>query len=651
MVDAQQNGLLELSMSFSDLKINRKLIVTFSTILLTVLTMTGFVGYNLSGIQTASGWDRHTTTVLAQADAAREAFVEQVAAVRGFTISPTPLYRTAFEAASHDFETAIETIARLTSDNATQQVRVAKLKTDGAEYAANVADVQMGLASDPATRQRALQMVIDGVTAPRVQAVKDDVATIRAAEQDLLTTRRADADAAFQTTFLVLGAGSAITLLLAAAMGGLLSKAVARPVVAMTEVMRRLSAGDTSVVIPGVGRGDELGAMAAAVESFREAALEKDRQDSMNADERRSAETTRRSAEQRATTAAREAFVAAIRPSFEQLSNGDLTARLDPARNADYVEVCDLFNRSVESLESTIGAVVLAVGTMKTGLGEITVAANDLSQRTEQQAASLEETVAALAEVTRGINVTAQDAAKAQTAAATARKNAEKGGEIVGRAVTAMGAIEQSSEQIGKIIGVIDEIAFQTNLLALNAGVEAARAGEAGRGFAVVAQEVRGLAQRSAEAAKEIKTLISASSAQVRDGVELVTASGRSLEEIQARVGEMSDVVAQIAQSAGEQASSLREVSVAADQMDKVTQQNAAMVEETTAAAETLSGETAELAAMVGQFRTSLAQRPLADTRPAAPKRRAAPVLQMRASGRGGAAAKPAPVDAEWSEF
>ncbi|RZL99049.1 MAG: methyl-accepting chemotaxis protein, partial [Sphingomonas sp.] len=353
------------------------------------------------------------------------------------------------------------------------------------------------------------------------------------------------------------------------------------------QAMRGLAGGDTHLDVPSTDRRDEVGEMARAVESFKLAALEKIRLEEAAVVAQRS--QAARQDQQKAVDHAKaddlRLFVQAVERGFAALSDGDLTVRMDQAVAPEFEPIRATFNESVGKLETTIGSVVGAVGVIRIGLNEISVASGDLAQRTEQQAASLEQTVAALSEVTRSVNEAATSAEKAQATAATAQQNAERGGEVVGRAVEAMNQIETSSDRIGKIIGVIDEIAFQTNLLALNAGVEAARAGEAGRGFAVVAQEVRGLAQRSADAAREIKTLISTSRSQVEQGVALVTASGKSLDEIVTQVAEMAGAVAGIATKAREQAVSLREVSVAADQMDKVTQQNAAMVEETTAAA------------------------------------------------------------------
>ncbi|WP_309643171.1 methyl-accepting chemotaxis protein, partial [Phenylobacterium sp.] len=225
-------------------------------------------------------------------------------------------------------------------------------------------------------------------------------------------------------------------------------------------------------------------------------------------------------------------------------------------------------------------------------------------RRTEQQAASLEETAAALDEITATVRRTAEGATHARKVVETARSDAAEGADVVRRATSAMDEIEGSSKQIGQIIGVIDEIAFQTNLLALNAGVEAARAGEAGKGFAVVASEVRALAQRSAEAAKEIKALITASSDQVGVGVDLVAATGKALESIVTQVAEINGIVAEIAASAQEQATGLQQVNTAVNHMDQVTQQNAAMVEESTAASHALAHEAKELAVLVAQFRT-----------------------------------------------
>lgn len=315
------------------------------------------------------------------------------------------------------------------------------------------------------------------------------------------------------------------------------------------------------------------------------------------------AERARNEAALRETAEVQAKVVAALARGLDMLATGDLTVTIRESVPSEYEKLKQDFNTAVAKLREAIGEVSREVGSLQSGAGEISRAADNLSGRTENQAASLEETAAALDEITATVKKTATGAKEATGIVTATRGEAEESGDIVREAVSAMQAIEQSSQQITRIIGVIDEIAFQTNLLALNAGVEAARAGEAGRGFAVVASEVRALAQRSAEAAKEIKSLISASSSQVETGADLVGRTGQSLLRIIERVVEIDQVVREISASAQEQATALGEVNAAINQMDQMTQQNAAMVEETTAASHSLAHEADTLAQLVQRFR------------------------------------------------
>ncbi len=410
-------------------------------------------------------------------------------------------------------------------------------------------------------------------------------------------------DSADFAVAMAIGAG-VTSLLIGLGLAFVTARSIKDPIVALTGAMGALARGDLSAAIPYADDPNEIGEMARSVAVFKDNAIERQRLEADAAANRAAAEAERerRAAEQARIAADQAEAVRRLGAALKNLAAGDLTVRLSDGFAEAYAQIRDDFNESIDKLKETMLAVVASSGAIASGTREISTASDDLSKRTEQQAASLEETAAALDEITATVKKSAEGASHARSIAAEADEDAKKSAIVVREAVDAMQAIAKSSQQINQIIGVIDEIAFQTNLLALNAGVEAARAGETGRGFAVVASEVRALAQRSAEAAKEIKGLISASTIQVDHGVKLVAETGESLGRIMAKVAEVNSVVAQIAAGAQEQATGLQQVNTAINQMDQVTQQNAAMVEESTAASHSLSKETTQLSGLIGQF-------------------------------------------------
>ncbi len=378
-----------------------------------------------------------------------------------------------------------------------------------------------------------------------------------------------------------------------------------RPLGLLTNAVESLSEGKLETEIPYTRNKNEFGNIARALEVFRENAHEKLVIEGRSAEERvqAEAERSRNDAEKRETDRQIDFAVTQLAAGLARLSQGDLTQNIDTPFSGRLEQLRTDFNTSLANLKDVLAQIRTRTLTIQHNGMEMRESSNDLSRRTESQAASLEETAAAVEEITVTVKSSAERAREANEAVRITQKSADSSGTVVKNAIDAMGRIEGASKQIEQIIEVIDDIAFQTNLLALNAGIEAARAGEAGKGFAVVAQEVRELAQRSADAAREIKKLINQSTNEVGTGAQLVQEAGQVLSDISQQIVVVSKHVETIATATQDQSSALQEVNGSVNQMDQMTQQNAAMAEESSAATQMLSEEVEALLTLVQRFR------------------------------------------------
>lgn len=457
-------------------------------------------------------------------------------------------------------------------------------------------DVSAGIAA----RQIAIDAEIDQFSADLGQLI-GAIQAANVADSRTLSARTQNA------IWGMAAAGIAAVLLGAGGFLWIVSTKVVAPLKTLSERMKRLAGGDVTTEIAGDQRRDEVGMMAKAVLVFKQNAIMARQLAAEAGAARARAEAERAGAEAAKEKAARQmGFVmASLADGLEKLACGDLLFRLTTPFDAEYEKLRGDFNGAMDVLLRTMKTIVVNTQGVRAGADETSQASDDLARRTGQTSARLEETAAALQQITATVRRTAETANDAHDTVVSAGREAERSGAVVRETVTAMAGIAQSSGEIGNIIGLIDEIAFQTNLLALNAGVEAARAGDAGRGFAVVATEVRALAQRSADAAREIKTLILKSGEQVNAGVRLVGQTGTALGRIVEQVQRLNVLIAGIDAFAREQATGLTEVHDAVNQMDQATQQNAAMVEQAAAASHSLAGEAEALAKLTGQFKIS----------------------------------------------
>jgi methyl-accepting chemotaxis protein len=557
-------------------------------------------------------------------------------------------------------------------------------------------DMQVG---DQTERLRDVALKSRGLA----EKVQSDIRAVAERLSERVRELEDSANDEYHSTSRLLTIGAALGVIVGLVLGFIIGQyGVAKPLATVSQVLSELANGNKAVEVPYADRRDEIGDNARAAKTFKENLLRIEKMEAeQKENEKRAAadrEIAMRKMAEEFEAAVGGIVQAAVAGDFAQrvdiagktglvlnvgtainslcdnvakalgdliemlnaLAGGDFTQRITAEYRGNFALLKDNANKTAEQIAATISEIKIAAREVTSASAEISTSTTDLSQRTEEQAASLEETSASMEQISATVRKNAENAQAANQSAANTRTVAERGGQVVAQAVRAMAKIEDSSGKISDIIGVIDEIARQTNLLALNAAVEAARAGEAGRGFAVVASEVRSLAQRSSQAAKDIKDLITSSNGQVKEGVDLVNRAGTSLNEIVESIKKVAEIVAEIANASAEQASGIEQVGKALTQMDEVTQQNSALVEENAATAKTLEDQAVAMDRRVAFFQVGEAESEKTPARTAAPSVKPQPAAPKRAAARanGGpvgrmqsALATAVKHNPEWKEF
>jgi methyl-accepting chemotaxis protein len=639
------------------LTISLRVTAAFVLILAILIAVAGLAWRNVQFLEQAQ---RDTAQSFVMLDALAElgqAMSDQETAVRGFALSNDETHLDSVKIARDAATGLLERLTRLTDGDTAQRERLDQIAGRILEWQRKFIDTVVPRLKNETQREPALRTLRSPLSKGQMEEIRIVLDEMRDQERGALDQRNRAQDDAFAQLLQISALGLGVLVLVIVVAVAMIRRTVVRPVQGMTATMRGLAGGDLEVAVTGAEYGDEVGEMARALQVFKdgmiarrdaEAEVERQRVESDKRRQMREAQEQAAAAEiadlvgavaagdiaRRLSVQGKEGLYLAIAEGINKLAgaveamigelgsvldamaDGRLDRRITGNYDGAFGQLKTDTNRMAERLSQIVTRLGTAAGQVRSAADEISAGSQDLASRTESQAASIEQTAASMHEVTATVKQNADNAQAANQLAVAARDTAEKGGNVVSEAVAAVTQIEASAQKISDIVGLIDEIAFQTNLLALNASVEAARAGEAGKGFAVVAQEVRALAQRSANASKDIKALIGASNAQVKTGADLVGRTGASLAEIVVAIKKVSDIVAEIAAASREQATGLEQINTAVAGMDEMTQRNAALVEETTAAAQALNHQAIELADAVGFFRTA-AVAETASSRPA----------------------------------
>ncbi|MEB2846977.1 HAMP domain-containing protein [Rhizobiales bacterium RZME27] len=580
-----------------NLSISKKIIVTFMAVMSACFFATAGVYWQVLKSNAAADEQVSAQAIVVGVDTAVEAMLEQVVYQRDYLLGGAEASATAALSSRAKMTKALEETRAAASGRADLLASIDTLDTSAKAVNTQLIDPQLAA-------RKAGQQVARGEGEKSLDGFRTAAGALKQRAMTLSTSLTAAQHTAATNILWTLVIAGGIAGVLALGLIWALCNAIVNPIVGMTKTMTALAGGNNDIDVPALDRGDEVGRMAQAVAVFKHAAIEKQRLERDSDLTRARAETERRvNDEQKAHDAADIEFaIDGLATGLSKLAEGDVAYRINESFVGRLDRLRTDFNTALGTLQTTLTMVGDNASAIHANADQIRSATDDLAKRTEQQAAAVEQTAAAVEQVTTTVKDAAARAEDVGQRVERTRTGAEKSGDVVRRAVSAMEGISHSSHEISNIIGVIDEIAFQTNLLALNAGVEAARAGEAGKGFAVVAQEVRELAQRSANAAKDIKTLITTSTTQVDAGVSLVGETGRALEAIVEEVREINEHVRAIVVSTREQATGLQEINNAVGTMDRNTQQNAAMVDQQTKTSHTLASEANTLNELLKQF-------------------------------------------------